>query len=73
MHYVVESYSTAGMGAIDRLIHWMVSEMLAENMLFQIVAAVERPEAVLHWQALAANIENILGGFALDRHRLRSW
>lgn len=62
------------MGACDRLIFRMMSEVFSVEVLFQVATAMVRPQALHCRQFLVAKAENALGGFAFEREGFgKSW
>ena len=67
MQCACQSHVALRMGADDRLIFRMMSEVFSVEVLFQVAAAMLRPQALHCRQFLVAKAENALSGFAFER------
>ena len=71
IHDAFEDHVAPGMGARNRLTVWMMTEMLAMEMLLEITATRERLQAFDIWECFVAEAKDTLGGFAFDFQNFR--
>ncbi len=71
IHYAFEDYVAPGVGARNRLTVWMMTEMLAVEVLLEVAATRERLQSLSIRESFVAEAKDTLGGFAFDLEDFR--